>query len=150
MKTAILQTALSAVISLSFALLFNVRGRKLVVAAVGAPIAWMVYLLVSGWSGSPFAGLFAATALTALASEVLARRMAAPVIVFLVPILIPLFPGGDLYYAAASLVASDGKFAADCLLVLQEAGSIAGGIVAVACLVQAYYHIRRARRKVRK
>ncbi len=146
MKTALFQIFLAAAIALCFAIVFNVRGRKLAVSALGGALAWAVYLSVRALTGSMFVGIFAAAILTALLSELLARKMRAPVTVFLVPTLLPLFPGGDLYYAAASLVRNDGSFGAAASLVLKEAGAIAGAIIVSATLVQAYYRIRFALR----
>lgn len=147
MKTAIFQVFLAAVIALCFAVVFNVRGRKLPIAAIGGALGWAIYLAVRALSGSVFVGIFAAAAITALLSELLARKMRAPVTVFLVPTLLPLFPGGDLYYAAASLIRDDGSFPDAAALVLKEAGAIAGGIIVAATLVQAYYRIRFAARR---
>ena len=150
MKAAIFQVFLAAVIAMCFAVVFNVRGRKLVVSTIGGAVVWTIYLAVRALSESMFAGIFVAAGMTALLSELLARKMRAPVTVFLVPSLLPLFPGGDLYYAAASLVRGDGSFGAAATLVLKEAGAIAGGIIVAATLVQAYYRIRFAlRRRVR-
>lgn len=150
MGTVILQLCAAAAASAGFSIYFNVRGRKIAVAAVCASLIWGVYLLTYALTADRFSATFAGAALGALLSELLARRMAAPVTVFLVPILIPLFPGGDLYAAASSLVRPDGTFVADFRLVLEEAGAIAAGIVVVACLVQVYYHIRRWYRKQRR
>ena len=150
MSAAIYQVVLAAVISLCFAVVFNVHGRKMLIAAVGGTVLWAIYLSVRALTGSIFGGIFAAAAISGLLSELLARKMRAPVTVFLVPALLPLFPGGDLYYAAASLVRSDGSFPAAASLVLKEAGAIAGGIIVSTTLVQAYYRIRLALRRKKR
>lgn len=143
MSAAILQICTASVAALCFALLFNVRGRKLPIVAVGGAAAWGLYLLLFTLSGNLFLSLFFASAGVTLLSELLARRLAAPTTVFLVPILIPLFPGGDLYRAAAALVRADGSFSAALLRVMVEAGAIAAGIVLISSLVQTYYRIKR-------
>ena len=43
---AVVQTLMGALGAVGFAVLFNVRGRKLVAAAVGAAISWIVYLVI--------------------------------------------------------------------------------------------------------
>lgn len=139
---SIFQIFLAAVIALCFAVVFNVHGHKLPIAAIGGAFAWTVYLSVRALTSSIFIGIFAASGLTALLAELLARQMRAPVTVFLVPTLLPLFPGGDLYYAAAALVRNDGSFIDAASLVLKEAGSIAAGIIVAATLVQVYYRVR--------
>lgn len=147
--TTMLQLFCAAAASAGFAVYFNVHGVKVAVTALGGCLVWGAYLLVFRLTQDRFTSTFTAATLSALLAELLARRMAAPVTVFLVPILIPMFPGGDLYAAAASLVRADGQFSAACRLVLEEAGAIAAGIVVVACLVQVYYHIRRLLRRSR-
>lgn len=91
------QTLMGCIGSVGFAVLFNIRGRKLLLAAGGGALAWAVYLACTCNGLDIFAGLFFATLAAALASELLARAVKAPVIMLLVPMLIPLIPGGDLY-----------------------------------------------------
>ena len=98
------QTLMGCIGSVGFAVLFNIRGRKLLLAAGGGALAWAVYLACTCNGLDIFAGLFFATLAAALASELLARAVKAPVIMLLVPMLIPLIPGGDLYYMMSFLV----------------------------------------------
>ena len=117
------QTLMGCIGSVGFAVLFNIRGRKLLLAATcnGLDI---------------FAGLFFATLAAALASELLARAVKAPVIMLLVPMLIPLIPGGDLYYMMSFLVRGQYEaFGQYAQRVLTEAGAIALGIICVASLM---------------
>ena len=99
-------------------------------------MAWAVYLACT-WNGLDiFAGLFFATLAAALASELLARAVKAPVIMLLVPMLIPLIPGGDLYYMMSFLVRGQYEaFGQYAQRVLTEAGAIALGIICVASLM---------------
>ncbi len=145
MKLAIYQVLFASVIALCFAVVFNVRGKKLIVSALGGGFAWAAYLALYALAGSMFLSIFTTALLSSLLSELLARKLRAPVTVFLVPMLIPIFPGGDLYYAAASLVRDDGSFSKAAALVLKEAGAIAGGIIVAATLVQIYYRIKFAK-----
>ena len=86
------QTLMGCIGSVGFAVLFNIRGRKLLLAAGGGALAWAVYLACTCNGLDIFAGLFFATLAAALASELLARAVKAPVIMLLVPMLIPLIP----------------------------------------------------------
>ena len=57
--------------------------------------------------------------------------------VLLVPMLVPLIPGGDLYYTTLALVQGDtADFARYGTLFIEEAGAMAFGVILVACLVQ--------------
>ena len=71
-----------------------------------------------------------------MASELLARAVKAPVIMLLVPMLIPLIPGGDLYYMMSFFVRGQYEaFGQYAQRVLTEAGAIALGIICVASLM---------------
>ena len=123
------QTLMGCIGSVGFAVLFNIRGRKLLLAAGGGALAWAVYLACTCNGLDIFAGLF-------LASELLARAVKAPVIMLLVPMLIPLIPGGDLYYMMSFLVRGQYEaFGQYAQRVLTEAGAIALGIICVASLM---------------
>ena len=141
------QTLMGCIGSVGFAVLFNIRGRKLLLAAGGGALAWAVYLACTCNGLDIFAGLFFATLAggvgqgppgeaAALASELLARAVKAPVIMLLVPMLIPLIPGGDLYYMMSFLVRGQYEaFGQYAQRVLTEAGAIALGIICVASLM---------------
>ena len=95
--------------SMGFALVFRVRKGILPAAAIGGMLEWTVYLLVAHALGGP--GVFwpsvAASLECSLYSEILARKMKAPSTVFLVPGLIPLIPGKNLYYVMSYAVQND-------------------------------------------
>lgn len=128
-----LQEFLAAAGAVGFAVLFNVRGQKLFWIALGGAGGWGVYQLALQETKGVFSALLLATLAVALLSEGLARAKKAPVLLFLVPMLIPLIPGGDLYYAMESLVqGAQQTFWQRVQLVLLEAGAIALGILCVA------------------
>lgn len=134
---AIIQTLMGVIGAIGFSMLFNVRGRKLAAAAGGAAVAWVVYLCVQSVQEDKVVSLLCATVTVGLLSEILARLIKAPVTILLVPMLIPLFPGGDLFYATSNLVQNHREEGAMYLdLVIKEACAIAFGIILVTCLVQ--------------
>lgn len=137
MMHAMIQTLMGVIGAIGFSMLFNVRGRKLAAAAGGAAVAWMVYLGVQSAQGDKVVSLLCATVTVGVLSEILARLIKAPVTILLVPMLIPLFPGGDLFYATSNLVQNHREEGAMYLdLVIKEACAIAFGIILVTCLVQ--------------
>ena len=84
--------------SAGFALIFNVRKQLLPLAALGGVVCA---------TKSVFLQSFAASAATAVWSEVLARVKKTPAQQYLIIGLIPLVPGGTLYYAMSALVRQD-------------------------------------------
>jgi uncharacterized membrane protein YjjB (DUF3815 family) len=136
MKGYILQTLMGGIGSMGFAMLFNIRKGKLLWIALGGTLSWAVYLIFNVIGGNIFIALLCGTSAAALASELLARAVKAPVITLEVPMLIPLIPGGDLYYMMSHLVRSETEqFGHSAQLVMTEAGAIALGIICVASAV---------------
>lgn len=131
------QSVLAFLGSVGFSFLFNVRGYKILASAAGAVLSYNVYFLFVHLYQDQVIGMFVATITAAVLSEVLARVMKTPVIILLVPMLIPLIPGSDLYNATYNLVQDNGiEFAINLSLVIKEAGAIAFGIILVTSVIQ--------------
>ena len=102
LKDAVFQTAAAG-----FALLFRVPRNKLLAATIGGILAWALYLGVRALGGGLFLANLAAAAAVSLYAELMARRIHAPVILFLAPGIIPLLPGGALYRTMLALIQGD-------------------------------------------
>ncbi len=98
MKTEIIQVLASFVGSLGFAVLYNLRGKKLCMAGISGMVSWIAYLIVWNEMPSVFAANLAAAAVATIYAETMARILKTPVTVFLITGIIPLVPGGNLYY----------------------------------------------------
>lgn len=135
--TAIMQVLMAFVGALGFAVLFHVKGAKLVVCGLGGAISWIAYLAANSFIMDKVISLFAATLVVAILSEILARLIKAPAILFMVPMLIPLIPGSDLYYTTSYLFQNNMmEFGKNLSLFLQKAGAMAFGIILMASFVQ--------------
>ena len=89
---------------IGFGLMFNIHGKKLLAAAITGTVGSLVYELIKIVdSGEIYAMFFAACALCAV-SELLARKMKTPVTTFLICALIPLVPGGGMYYTMLAII----------------------------------------------
>ena len=82
-----------------YCLVFNIRMRKrmLLLASLGGAVGWCVYLLC-GWLQNDITQSFAAILAVAAYSEIMARLQKSPATVYLIVGLIPLVPGGGIYY----------------------------------------------------
>lgn len=88
---------------LGFSIVFNVREKSILVVCLGGALGWLVYLL--GGKTIP-AAFFAAIAIGVFA-EVMARLRRCPVTGYVLIALLPLVPGGGIYYAMRYALAGD-------------------------------------------
>ena len=84
--------------SLGFAVLYNTRGRRLLIPAAGGAFFWAVYLVLLHFFRNAYLGFFVVAILITLYSEIWARVLKTPATTVLMPPVIPLIPGGALYY----------------------------------------------------
>ncbi|MBU3091914.1 threonine/serine exporter family protein [Clostridium sp. CF011] len=130
--------------SLSFGILFNIRGKNLVIAALGGGISWFTYLLASRLQASIVFSLFFASMVGSIYSEIMARIYKNPVTIFVICAIIPLVPGGGMYYS--TLEAVKGNFNAALSKgaeTLFSAISIAIGIVFVSSISSIFKKIKK-------
>ena len=148
MTDHIIQTLMGAIGAVGFAILFNVRGKKLGLLFLGGALDWTIYLLLTCNGHSIFAGMFFATVTAAVLSEILARILKVPVLMSLVPMLIPLIPGGSLYRTMSAFVRGENQqFLHYAKQTVTEAGAIALGIIAVAAITHILQYILEHRKK---
>lgn len=98
MSDALIQLLTAFIGALGFSLVFNVRRELLLSASLGGMLVWGVYLFCGHFFEGVFLPSLVAAAFASLYSEILARVKKAPATVFYTPALIPLVPGGSLYY----------------------------------------------------
>lgn len=142
MKAMIIQTFMGCIGAVGFALLFNIRDRKLIWIGVGGTLGWTAYLICISMGENVFTALFFATATVVTFSEVLARLIKAPIIMLMVPMLIPLIPGGDLYYTMRFFIENKySYFGESARLLLVQAGAIAVGIITMTSVMSMLFKL---------
>ena len=90
--------------SLGFSIKFHMQGVKLLFAALGGLFSWGIYLLAHYLSDSLFTASMLSSCFAAAYAEILARILRTPATLFIVPSIIPIVPGGSLYYAMYNAV----------------------------------------------
>ena len=120
----------------------NVPRNKIVPASINGMLSWGLYLLLKDHIESVFYLLVVVASFTAAYSEVAAKIAKTPATVFLLPGLIPLIPGGFVYYAMLGLVQNQfDAMRQNALLAGQWAVGIAAGICVVAVIRQIIRHM---------
>jgi uncharacterized membrane protein YjjB (DUF3815 family) len=123
--------------TLSFAILFNIKGKKLFFAALGGGISWFFYLLFLSFNGSPLESLFFASIVGGIFSEIMARLLKTPVTTFVICTVIPLVPGSGMYYTMLETIQGNiNKSLSVGLETIASAGAIAVGLVFVSSLAK--------------
>lgn len=107
MSNILFQLAMAFLGSMGFGILFHVRGRLLVPASLGGLMCMGAYLAATHFLGECFAACVIASAIAALYSEILARRLKAPATLFTIPAVVPMIPGSSLYYTMSYAVRAD-------------------------------------------
>ena len=148
--THFLTQLISAVIgTVAFALLFKVRAKYLYLTAIGGGVGYSVYYLFATVIGaSSFIAALISVIFIAGFSEISARIVHAPAPVFLLPCLITIVPGGNLYYAMKGMISRDisaaGRYGFEALKI---GLGIAGGIVVVSVIVNLVMGISESRKR---
>lgn len=147
MREAVLQIICAGIGTMGFALFFHVRPCHLPMATLGGVLSWTCYLAAFTLCGNVFFSTLVAALVICLWSEIMARLRKAPANTFLIPGIVPLLPGGSLYYLMDSVVAGDIE------RMIQKgsetpfvAVGIAGGILFASEIVRVVLYFQRKRR----
>ena len=119
-----------------FAVIFNIKPGHIPFAAIGGTIATLVFVLIDCLGINLFISNFFATLVCVIYANVFARLLKTPSIVFITAAIIPLVPGGSLFYTMSNLIRGESLAAKTYgLNTLQVALGIAGGIVIESLIV---------------
>ncbi len=137
MKTWILPVLYASFSAVGFGLIYGMRTKKLFYTALGAALTWLVFLLAKYYGVREFYACACAAAFSGLYSELMARLIKVPVTAFIVPVNIPMVPGGALYHSFVGLLSGDiARFAERGTYCLSVAGAMALGIFAASMLTK--------------
>lgn len=118
--------------TLGFGFLFNIRGNKLWWAAIGGMLAWTLFLALGLVVESEVIRYFIVALCTTYGAEVMARILKTPASTFCIIWLLPLVPGGALYYTMTyALSGQTALFAAKAVYTIELSVALSLGIVLV-------------------
>jgi len=126
--------------SLGFGILFNLRGKRLFAGAFGGLISWALFLFIGHFISSEATNYFIVAASMAFYSELMARILKTPASPIVTISLIPLIPGGSLYYTMSSVFESNfNHFFEKAIVTLKLACALALGIIVVSATVKVLF-----------
>lgn len=127
-----------------FAVIFNVRGRKLFYSAFGGGLAWIFYYLANARGYNTGISFFIATVILTVYSEIVSKRIKTVVTSILIPGLIPLVPGSGIYY---TMLYTTEKKPMEAFFkgldTLSASGAIALGIIVVSSIVKIFKDLKK-------
>lgn len=116
--------------TLGFAVLFNIRGKRFLFGGLGGLLSWLLFVIFSRFIPNEAINYFVVAVIISLYAEVLARILKTPTTTFITISLIPLIPGGSLYYTMAYAFESDmTRFLEKGIYTLELASALALGII---------------------
>ncbi|WP_244833016.1 threonine/serine exporter family protein [Clostridium sp. BJN0001] len=123
--------------SIGFGILFNIKGKKLLFAAIGGSISWMSYLTFKNLDYSNVLSFFLSAVIFSIYSEIFARILKTPVTTLIVVALIPLVPGTGMYNTMYETVTGDINSASlTAINTIASAGSLALGVIFVSSITR--------------
>ena len=139
-QTEIIQILSGFVGALGFAILFNIRGKRLVAASVGGLLSWLLYILINNVIDNSVVTYFIVSFIISIYSEIMARVLKTPTTTFIITSLIPMIPGSSLYYTMVSAFKMDqNDFLVKAVSTLQLAAALALGIVVVTTFARLFH-----------
>lgn len=139
-RTELIQIAAGLTGALCFGILFNMRGKRLIAAAVGGLLSWGLFVVLSHFISSEPINYFIVAAVVSLYSEIMARILKTPAAPVVTTSLVPLIPGGSLYYTMASAFESNfTMFLEKAVSTLKLACALALGIIVVTAISQVLF-----------
>ncbi|MBR6772575.1 MAG: threonine/serine exporter family protein [Clostridia bacterium] len=137
MKEYVIQILAGVIGTLGFAIILNIRGKRLVVTVLGGFAAWTLFLLL----GKPIPGepirYFIVALVISFYSELMARLLKTPTTTFITTALISLVPGGSLYYTMSyALIGNYTSFLSRGIHTLKLASALALGIIVAAAVIR--------------
>jgi uncharacterized membrane protein YjjB (DUF3815 family) len=132
--------------AITFAHIYRVPTKQLFYAGLVGSLGWTICLITRELWGE-IGGVFAAATAVAICSEMLARRRRQPVLVFLIPGVIPLVPGGKAYLTMLSFLQDDyGEALVLLVTTVLLAGAVAAGIIIASSIFRLYSRAKHVRR----
>lgn len=133
----ILEVIAAFISTFAFGIVFNIKDKNLFFAALCGALGWFVYKFSLMFGISDTTALFLASLALSTYSEVFARILKTPVTTFVIAALIPLVPGGGMYYTMVEAITGDIMKSLEIgIKTIASAGSLALGIILVSTITK--------------
>lgn len=135
--TFFLQFSLSFFSSAAFGIIANIPRRALLTSGFTGAIGWMIYFYLDQFFHSIASANFVAAFMIGCLSIFFSKKQKMPMIIFYIPGLIPLVPGGPSYEAVRAFALGDPNIGFQKLMVVSTTAiSIVGGLLVTSFVEQ--------------
>lgn len=142
MRTIVIQVLASIFATYGFGIAFNVKGKRNIYASLCGGFGWLMYSIFNLEGFSTLISYTVASSAITIYSEIVSRRLKVPTVALLFPSMIPLVPGGGIYFTMYNMVQDNINMAVEKgTETFVISGSIAIGILMVSTFSQVYYYI---------
>lgn len=140
-----IQMAISSfIITFCYAIIFQVRGKNILYASLGASLGGIVYHICMNVGLHYFLSLLYTSIVISCYSEVMSRKRKAPVTLFLISAIICFVPGGLMYHTMAEIIQGNMEKSVSLgMEALASAGALALGIMITSSLFKVYFFVRK-------
>ena len=147
----IIEALISFIACFGFGILFNIKGKKLIFAALGGGLSWFCYLFFSSYNISEAISFFLSSIIFSAYSEICARFLKTPVTTIIICSLFPLVPGSGMYYTMYAVITGDIAESIHLgLNTLANAGGLALGVIFVSTITKQLTNIKHLKSKLAK
>ena len=137
LQQIILPCLYSLIASIAFGVQFNIKLRHMIMAGIGGTLTQFIFLAFELSGTTEMLCYFFSAAAVSVYSEIMARVRKCPVTIFIICGILPLVPGGGMYYTMlASVEGNVTKSLNTGLSTLTIAGAIAVGVILVSSLTR--------------
>lgn len=145
----VIEALISFIACLGFGIIFNIKGKKLIFAALGGGLSWFFYLFFSSFNISEAFSFFLSAIIFSTYSEICARFLKTPVTTIIICSLFPLVPGSGMYYTMYAVIIGNISESIELgLNTLANAGSLALGVIFVSTITKQITNIKYLKSKL--
>lgn len=143
MRNVLIEVIGSFLASIGFAILFNIKGKHVIIAGLAGAMGACVYKVALWYKCSELMAIFISSLCFSFYSESLARICKTPVTTYIVCALIPFVPGGGMYQTMLEALQGNIDQALKTgFNTLSIAGVLVSGILIVSTLMRTIYRRR--------
>ncbi|MGL6119284.1 MAG: threonine/serine exporter family protein [Fusobacteriaceae bacterium] len=143
----LVKTISAGIASFFFGLIFNSQEKRLIFAGIAGAIGWFIYDYTKILGFSSTSSYFLASLGITFFAEISARKLKTPTTVIFIPALIPIVPGGGIYYTFSYFLKKEIFAALDKgLETIVVSGALAFGILFVSTIFKVFQKLKKIKK----